>query len=464
MPDRRITQSSTGSDVGDPGADDRRAPARSLQSTTVNSVGGTHVGTGAQTDAATRTVGPTETGPPTVEDPRPEPRRLRTSPASANPPEDEYVARWNAVRRALDERDLDALLVSAPENIYYLTGLHHQGYFSFTLLIVPTDGEPMLVTRSMERVTITDQTPSLHHVGFDDHERPGHGASRGLDAAGLTGGHVAVEKDNMFFPIAVWDHLRSQQRQTAWTDGSGIVDQVRMIKSPWEIDRIRQAAALSDRGARAGTQVVGVGVNEREVAAAIYHSLVLGGSEYPGFAPLVRSTANLLHEHETWQDRVLTAGDGLLMELSASVARYHAPLTRLVYVGAPPDNFDTAAEMAIAGLNTITDTLAPGVVTGEVYAAWQDTIDEALGHDRYRRHHCGYTVGIGFPPSWVGGSTVVGIRPQGDIVVRQGMVFHLLSWLLGQEPPDYAVSDTAVVTADGCELLTCTSRGPIVIA
>ncbi len=91
-------------------------------------------------------------------------------------------------------------------------------------------------------------------------------------------------------------------------------------------------------------------------------------------------------------------------------------------------------------------------------------MDAALGHSRYRRHHCGYATGIGFAPSWTGaGSPPVGLRPGQDLVLREGMVFHVFSWILGQGPVDYGVSDTALVTADGCELLTTTAREPIII-
>jgi Xaa-Pro dipeptidase len=72
-------------------------------------------------------------------------------------------------------------------------------------------------------------------------------------------------------------------------------------------------------------------------------------------------------------------------------------------------------------------------------------------------------IGIGFPPSWTGGTGVVGLRPGSDLVMKEGMVFHLLSWILGQLPADYGVSDTALVTRDGCELLTATPRAPRVM-
>lgn len=384
--------------------------------------------------------------------------------STRTPPAGELGDRLAAVHRAMRDRELDALLLTTPENVYYLTGLQHQGYFAFTMLVVPVEGDLVLVARAMEAATVRDQAPSVRHVAFADHEQPADGALRAVRDAGITGGRIALDTESMFLPPAVVDALRQGLPSTSWVDSGPIVDGIRLVKSHWELDCIRQAAAISDRAMRAGLEVAGVGVNQREVAATIYHSMILGGSEYPGFVPLVRSTSALLHEHQTWLDRVLTAGDGLLVELSATIGRYHAPLTRLVHVGRPPEDLDRIAAAALDALRAARDALRPGATGAAVYAAWQDVIDDALGHRDYRRHHCGYTVGIGFPPSWVGGSSVVGIRPDGDLLIREGMVFHLLSWVLGQGRSDFAVSDTAVVTADGAELVTSTNRGPLVIS
>ncbi len=379
-------------------------------------------------------------------------------------PADEYLARTGAVRTNMAARDLDALLLVSPENIYYLVGLSHQGYFAFTLLLFPREGLPRVVTRSMEWVTLMQQAPDVEHVGFDDHEEPGEAVARAVHEAGFDRARIGVERNTMYFPLRVWDQLRGDLPHVAWVDASDTVDEVRLVKSERELFCIRQAAALSDRAVRAGIRAAGVGINEREVVAEVYRSMVLGGSEYPGFAPLVRSTDIIAQEHATWRDRVLTPGDTLLLELSASVRRYHAPITRVVHVGRSTDGIEAAGEITVEGLEAVRAALRPGAVTGDVYAAWQRVVDRALGRGRYERHHCGYTVGIGFPPSWVGGSTVVGIRPGGRIEVREGMVFHVLSWLLGVGPADYGVSDTVVVTPNGGELLTSTSRKPVLLA
>jgi Xaa-Pro dipeptidase len=89
----------------------------------------------------------------------------------ANPFSDaELAARVARVREAMAGRGLDLLLLSTPENIFYLTGLDHWGYFAPHLLVVPPDGEMTLVTRAMERVTIANQVRNARFEGHTDSE------------------------------------------------------------------------------------------------------------------------------------------------------------------------------------------------------------------------------------------------------------------------------------------------------
>lgn len=378
-------------------------------------------------------------------------------------PAEEYAARVEDVRTAMRAHELDALLITSPENIFYLVGLSHQGYFAVTILVFPLEGQPQLVTRSMELVTVTEQAPHVRHVGFADHEKAWVAAVRAVEDAGLDRARIGAELDSMFFPPEVWIELQERLPHVRWRNGSGVTEEIRMVKSPLELDLVRRAAALSDRAIRAGMAQAGVGVNEREVAAEVMNSMVLGGSEHPGFAPLVRSKRFLLHEHVTWRDEVLVPGDALFMELSASVGRYHAPLARMAYLGWAPHDIERSAEVSIAGIQAICGALRPGNSAGDVYSAWQAVMDDALGAGTYRRHHCGYSVGIGFPPSWVGGSTVIGLRPASPMPIRERMAFHVLSWLFDTALPDYVVSDTVIVTENGGQVVTTTRSEPIII-
>jgi Xaa-Pro dipeptidase len=370
---------------------------------------------------------------------------------------EEFEQRLREVRTRMRADGLDSLLVVGPENIYYLTGLNYQGYFALTVLVVPVEGPLLLVARAMEAATIAVQAPTCTHVAYGDETEPAQALVVAVAQTTAPGDTVGVELAAMFFPPGVWDPLRANLPDRAWVDASGLVVGLRMVKSPAELACIQRAARISDRAVQAGIAAASSETTEREVAAAVYAQLVRAGSEHPGFAPLIRGTDILTHEHVTWRDRQLRAGSSLLLELSASVYRYHAPLTRML----PIDDVDAgtarAAEIACAALEAVRAAMVPGAVNGDVYDVWQGVVDDGLGHHDYRRHHCGYMVGIGFPPSWVGGS-VQGIRRGGDFVLRAGMVFHVLSWLLGQRPGDYCVSDTVVVAPEGGRFLTRTIR------
>lgn len=383
--------------------------------------------------------------------------------------EAEYAGRINRVRQLMSRDEIDALLITSPENIYYLIGLSHQGYFAFTMLVLPLEGAPALLTRSMERQTISQQAPDVEHIGYGDEEDAGSAALKAIKSMGIGNGSIGVDRSSMFFPAGVWEDLEQGLPGARWVDTSrspsteqrfraGLVDQTRIVKSPAEVEYIRKAAAISDRATRAGLAAAGVGINEKEVAAEVYRAMILGGGEYPGFAPLIRSSETLMQEHGTWRDRLLQPGEKLFVELSGSIGRYHAPLGRMRYISQVEPGAERVQKIAIDALAAVVDALRPGAETGKVYQVWQDVVNDGLGHDRLRRHHCGYTVGIGFPPSWVGSSSVLGIRPGGLVKVEQGMAFHVLSWITDEDLGDYFVSDTVIVGPHGGEVVTITSR------
>jgi Xaa-Pro dipeptidase len=154
------------------------------------------------------------------------------------------------------------------------------------------------------------------------------------------------------------------------------------------------------------------------------------------------------------------SGEPVFLELSGCVGRYHAPLGRLLWIGPPP-----AADVAMAGTATrafdaAVAALRPGAPARDVYAAWQAVVD-AAGLSHYRRHHCGYLVGVGLPPSWTGGNAVTGLRHDSDLTIEPGMSFHMLSWLVGTSHGDAFVSDTVLLSDVGPEILT---RGPLNLA
>lgn len=379
----------------------------------------------------------------------------------------EQRQRIDALRATMRGRGLSVLAVTSPENIYYLTGLDHLGYFAFTMLLLPLDGHPVLVTREMELPTVRAQVPDCLPRTFGDGADAAEVAAGALRELTRRGGAIGVEAQSMFFPPDVYLRLRDAVPGRGWVDCTGTLAAQRAVKSESELRHVRAAAAVSDTGmlaglrSAAGAAGAGGAVNEARVAASIHHAMFTAGGTQPGFSPLIRPTSMLAYEHVTWGGRDLAPGQGLFIELSGCVRRYHAPQSRTVYIGSPPDGAEDASAAALAGLVAARDALRPGARAGDVYAAWQRAVAADRANPAPLRHHCGYQVGIGFPPSWVGGGQVVGLRADSDAEIGAGMVFHLMSWVSG--PPGHVVSDTAVVTGAGAVLLTTTPRALTVL-
>ncbi|WP_134321878.1 M24 family metallopeptidase [Cumulibacter soli] len=415
---------------------------------------------------------------------------------------DEYADRLLRVRQAMSEHGLDGIIITNPENIYYLTGLNHQGYFAYTSLIVPLESEPGLITRAMEQAIVRDTVSGVRHFPYSDGVAPlpqpeqpleSSSAAAAIDPSpmsigisvtetvpsapdfdapvdatcdalrqvGLTTGRVAFERSSTYLPYRIADGFVRRMPHISWADADGLVADCRSIQSPAELACTRQAAAISDAMIMAGTAMAGPGIREQDVMASIYQVMFQRGGTYPAFVPLVRSGRAISHEHGTWDQVGLRRRDLLFMEMAGCRYRYHAPIGRLTYIGGVSRESARIYQVALDALYAAADALRPGTTAGAVYDAWQAVVDRA-GLHHYGRHHCGYMVGIGFPPSWSGSGVPRGLRRGSDLVIRPGMVFHLMSWLLRTGRGDAFFSDTVTVTEDGCEFLTRAPRDLIV--
>ena len=370
---------------------------------------------------------------------------------------EEHETRLNNVRSKMEEYNFDACLITSPENIYYLIGLDHQGYFGPHILIVPRQDEMIIVARAHEVTTCERQAGNATFKGYSDTQEAGKFVSDILKKMNLGNANIGIQKASLCFPPTISDSLKDNLPEVKWGDANGIVESFRIIKSSREIQYIKQSANISNKMMQKAIDTAGEGVSEKEIAACIHEVMIREGGEPPGFGPFVRSAERLPYEHEIWSDRILQKGDQVLLEMSASFKRYHSPMGRLVYVCEAPIGTNEVEQICIEAQNETINSMLPGTTFAEVYNSWQDVVDRN-GLSHYRRHHCGYIVGIAFHPSWTGGIGVVSLHDKSDLIIKSGMVFHQLSWLLGCGKGDYFVSDTVYVNENGGERLTNTSR------
>ena len=210
-----------------------------------------------------------------------------------NPFSDAEIARrLGAFRGALSARKLDGAVVAAPENVFYLTGLDHWGYFAPHLLIVPLQGMPVLVTRAMERVSVEKQVRAAEFRGHSDSETAADMAARVLRDLKLSGRRLGLETWTSGLSHGLALSLQAQA-EAEWIDISGLIDDLRLVKSAQEQALMRRAAAVTDAAAAAAIEAIGDGVPEREVVAACVAAMTRAGGSPPAFGPFIRPGSRL---------------------------------------------------------------------------------------------------------------------------------------------------------------------------
>ncbi len=376
-----------------------------------------------------------------------------------NPFSDEELARRVAATRgAMAKAGVDLAMLSSPENIFYLIGLDHWGYFAPHMLIVPAEGDLVLVTRQMEHVVIRNQVRNARFIGHSDSETVADVVVAHLTGT-CDGKTLGVEAGSSGLSLSMGEQIKASITADGWVDITGMVDTLRLVKSAEEQGFMRRAARAADAGTETAIEAIHDGASEADVAAECLAAMTRAGGGPPGFGPFLRPAWRMAEEHTTWGDGIHR--EAVFLEVAGCVARYNAPMGRLVNIGGISDADAEAAELSKSAFFAALNALKPGVRARDVYEGWQSVVD-AAGLPEYRRHHCGYLVGIGFPPSWTGGPRVTGLRHDSDLEMQAGMTFHLMSWFTETGRGNYFISNTVLLGERGADVLNQTGMGPFV--
>jgi Xaa-Pro dipeptidase len=361
----------------------------------------------------------------------------------------EYRGRLDALRARLASSAIDTLLVFAPENVCYLTGYETIGYSSFQALIVRQDALVLFI-REMER-TVAETTCWIDEFEtFADSEDAIARLTDLLRGRGWLGTRIGIELEGGFVSAGALDRLRAGLGTVV--DASGAVERGRRIKSEAEVALIRQACRVTEAGMRAALEAVRVGVTEDDVAAAAYAAMVGAGSDFFAGDPIVTSGWRSGVAHMTFGHRRLEAGDTVLVELGGCLRRYFGPLMRSAAIAPMRGEVHAMAATIIAALDAAIAAIRPGATSGDVDAACRSVLEDA-GYEPYFRKRTGYSVGVGFAPDW-GEGHIVSLRRDDPTPLRPGMVFHMPPALRVPRRYGLGLSETVLVTADGCEVLT----------
>ncbi len=368
----------------------------------------------------------------------------------------EYRDRVAAVRRLMTADEIDTLLIFTPENVNYLTGYDTIGYSSYLCLILPAEQDPLLVIREMELGVARSTTWLESFVTSGDTENPVVTTRNALDEAGLLRGRIGIEETAPFLKVATWRQLTEALRDTRTVAASGPVEQVRRIKSEAEVAYIRDACRLANLGMAAGLDAVAEGATENDVAVAAYAALLQNGSSPLTSQPIVTSGPRSGIAHTTFEGRRLEQGDTVLIELAGTRRHYGGALMRTAVIGPPSGEIIALEQTVRAALDAAIAAIKPGVTCGAVDEACRSVI-EAAGYEENFRKRTGYSVGVAFSPDW-GEGHILSLRRDDRERLEPGMVFHIPPALRIFQRMCVGLSETVLVTEDGCEVLTSFPR------
>ena len=374
-------------------------------------------------------------------------------------PKEEFENRQNALRRLLLERNIDLLMVTGPENIFYLTGQQTPGYYTFQCLGIPVEGEPFMLLRELESYNAIANTYLSDIETYGDDMDPGETLSSILREKGWVGKRIAMDRSSWFLTVSLYSRLTDALGEMS--DGSGLVEAQRVIKTPLEIEAMETAARYNDDGMQAGIEAVKAGVTENQIAAKMMAAAIEAGSEYMAMDPFVTTGPRSGIPHTTWRRRKLEVGDAVLLENSACHNRYHAALMRTVWVGKAPQKAKDMMSACEEGLAAAIDEIRPGRTCAAVHHACQSVIDK-YGFTEHFRKRTGYGIGISFSPDW-GEGHIISLYHNVKRELEPGMAFHMPPALRDYGKFAVGVSETVIVTDTGCRTLSTIPRAMVEI-
>jgi len=352
------------------------------------------------------------------------------------------------LRGKLHEGDIAAAVIWQQPTVCYLTGNQIPGPNALVLL---PDGEWVVVCDAYDAPNFAAAAPDLPLVTYHYASSLAAETATLLHRRGLRRGNLGIEFGEV--RESLFATLRLQLRPVRMSPIDAIIGDLRLVKDDEELAIIRRAAAIVQTTMQSVTTWIHEAISESELAARIYGELVRSGSQYTASQPYIKSGERSFLTHARWSNRQITTTDHVLIEIGASVDRYHASLMRSRLQPKASRAYHRACEAVLAGRDAYLRYARPGVSAHALHQAYLDAL-AASGVAHWSRHPSGYSLGIAFPPYW-GELPLLTITTGNERLLESGMVLHLISGVC--EPaasvPHIGLSECVVITRGGAERL-----------
>ncbi|TVR68725.1 MAG: aminopeptidase P family protein [Sphaerobacteraceae bacterium] len=387
----------------------------------------------------------------------------------------EYKVRLRMVQAAMAERGIDVLLAMAPESMFYLSGYQNEWYqaqspkdwIPWSGVAVHVDRDDFILFDNLgEAILCRFQTVATDARFFDRKSAsPIESIVNELKGDGWLPGTVALEMRS-YRP----NRIVSEKYQAAFedagctvVDGTDIMRDVRLIKSPLELAYMESAARIADIGLQAARDTIEAGVTELEVYGEIIRAMAKAGGENPGITLPVLSGLKSTNGHALASRKQILPGEMVFVDVCGVYNRYHVNIARNFSVGEPHLEVQEKFDKAAGVFDIITDILKPRMEVEVLNDAVQSYYEE-VGIWEDRGYIGGYELGISFPPDWVGEFNYGPHVPSEGQFFRPGMVVnHESQFFMPLNVGYHMQIDSLIFTENEARLMGTTPRELMVV-
>ena len=369
-----------------------------------------------------------------------------------------YETRLQVLRDRMAESDIDVALITDDDNVYYLCGYYDYLHMEFgrpTILVVPREEPSLLITPAIDlnsaKATARVDRIAPWNDGLGEEWRAELPAPLGKARS------IAVEPDQM--PPIVQAYVTEHAGQDRLTSISRILSDMRMIKSPQELQLARHAGEVAGAMMAAGRDAIGDGVAEFEVALATAQAGTRKAAELLSrhysdadmspnthFLQIMASGDQITKTHHRATARVMRRGEPVFLCFCGmtNFHRFKLGFDRTFWIGEIADRSQAEVySVAVESQRAALDALGPGVTAESVHAAYAEVIQGAGYEYPFR---CGRATGFSYleKPQLVTGEKTI---------LKPGMVFAV-DGSVATNTFRAQVGDSFIITETGYEAVT----------
>ncbi|HLQ31876.1 MAG TPA: aminopeptidase P family protein [Chloroflexota bacterium] len=355
-------------------------------------------------------------------------------------------ARIRRVRSELQQKQLDGLLVSQPENRRYLSGFTGSAGF-----LIISQRETFLLSDFRYMTQGPQQAPEYEFVKVE----------RGFPKRGLkpilervTGRRIGFEAADMTVSgHAAWlEGIKDSGLPAELVATENLVEGLRAVKDEQELAIIAEAVRIVDDAFAKLRETIRPGMSERDVAWRLEQLVREEGAEALSFPTIIASGPNAAKPHHGVSDRKIQAGEPIVCDFGAKYEGYCSDITRTICIGQPDAKFNEIYELVLKAQLTAELRILPGIEAkvGDQYA--RDVISQA-GYGEQFGHGLGHGVGLQVHEApTMGPSGELKLAPAMTVTVEPGV--YLPEW------GGVRIEDICFVRHNGLEVVNRASKDP----